>query len=78
MRSAILLFMACQLSGLVLGEAKKALTGKLENNGKNMSPKEKAKYEQKIRISKFFGNFLTFGSAVYLILSFVLEVIVKI
>lgn len=77
MRSAILLFMVCQMSGLVLGEAKKALTGNLENNGKNMSPKEKAKCEQKIRISKFFGSFLTFGGATYLILSFALEVIGK-
>lgn len=75
MKSAVLVFVICQVSAIILDETKKAQISNLENKSKSMSPKEKIKCEQKIRISKIFGIFLKYGSMVYLILSIILEVL---
>lgn len=75
MKSAVLVFIICQVSAIILDETKKAQISNLENKSKSMSPKEKIKCEQKICISKFFGNFLKYGSMVYLILSIILKVL---
>ena len=54
MTSTVILFLICQISSMILNETKNSQIKAIEANSKTMSPTEKMKCEQKIRISKFF------------------------
>lgn len=75
MKNSLLLFMVCQVSATILDEAEKTQKNIFESNKNNLSPKEKIQYENKIRLFNIFGKFLRYGSAVYLVLSIILEII---
>ncbi len=75
MTSTVILFLICQISSMILNETKNSQIKAIEANSKTMSPTEKMKCEQKIRISKFFSAFLKYGGLAYLVLSIALEII---
>lgn len=75
MKNSFLLFVICQVSAIILDEAAKAQKNIFESNKNNLSPKEKIRYENKVRLFNIFGKFLRYGSAVYLVLSIILEII---
>lgn len=76
MSYAILVFMLCQFSSAVLDYTKSVHSSMLETNSKKMSPKEKLRYERKSVFFSFFSKLLKYGSAIYLILAVLLQVIV--
>lgn len=75
MKNSLLIFIICQGVAAILDEAMKAQKIVFESNKKNLSPKEKLQYENKIRLFNIFGKFLRYGCIVYLVLSIILEVI---
>lgn len=76
MKNSLWIFVIiCQVSATILDEAAKAQKNVFESNKNNLSPKEKLRYENKIRLFNIFGKFLGYGSVVYLVLSIILEVI---
>lgn len=76
MNFAIIVVLLCQFSATVLEQTMTALNDNAERNSKKMSPKEKLRYERKSVFFGFFSKFLKYGSAVYLILAVILQVIV--
>lgn len=75
MKNTLLIFIICQGVTAILDEAMKAQKNVFESNKEKPSPKEKLRYENKIRFFNIFGKFLRYGSMVYLVLSIILEVI---
>lgn len=74
MQRLVLVFIICQGSATILDETAKVQKNFFESNKNKLSPKEKLRYENKIRFFNIFGKFLRYGSIVYLVLSIILEV----
>lgn len=74
MKNSLLFFVICQGSATILDEAAKAQKNVFESNKNKLPPKEKLRYENKIRFFNIFGKFLRYGCIVYLVLSIILEI----
>lgn len=73
MDNPIMVMLICQGSAMVLNEVCKKRESFLENNGKYLSPKDKERYNQKIRILGFFEKLLKIGGILYFILVMILN-----
>lgn len=73
MDNALLVVLICQGSAAVLKEVCKKRESFLENNGKYLSPKDRARYNGKIRFFGFFEKLLKIGSILYFILAMILN-----
>ncbi len=73
MYQILFVFIVCQFSAQVLKDMCSQQKNILKEKSAYLSPKEKMKCEQKIRISNFFEKFLKYGSMVYAVLSVILK-----
>lgn len=76
MNYTVIVFLLCQCSSAILEQAKNTQKNIIETNGGKMSPKEKNRKERIIDCFGFFAKLLKYGSAVYFLLSLVLQIMV--
>ncbi len=78
MNCAVTVFLLSQISAIILEYTRDTQKNIIDTNGKKMSPKEKLKYERKTIFFDFFYKLLKYGSAVFLLLSILLEVLITV
>ena len=73
MYQILFVLIVCEFSADILKGMCSKQKNILEEKSAYLSPKEKRKCEQKIRISSFFEKFLKYGGIVYAVLAVVLK-----
>lgn len=73
MDTTLLVLLICQGSAVVLNAVCTQKKNYLEVNDKYLSPKDKTRYSNKIRIFVFFEKLLKTGSILYFLLSLILN-----